>query len=234
VSGPPKHEPDGGPAGTQVLPPGAFPAGARAPLGQGNAGQGQFARGVAGAPPATSNNPDTGYTYVGTGPMQTANQPGFPATGPAGATNRRRPNVILIGGLVAAVLALLCIGGGAFLVNHFGKDDDPGAKTPASTPTAVAQATGPVKEIDCKNMKDKSARSVEDALKKQGFTVKVTKVNEPGEADSVFEVPCSAPEGSEVEMKVRSGSGPGGRTTPTPCSTGVFGGIGGNRSCPPQ
>jgi eukaryotic-like serine/threonine-protein kinase len=233
VSGPPKPEFEGGPAGTQVLPPGALPESAQAPVGQGNAGPGQFARGVAGAPPIASNNPDTGYTYVGTGPMQTANQPGFPSShAPSGATNGRRPNVILIGGLVAAVLALLCIGGGAFWLN-LSKDDKPGANPPAS-PTAAAKATGPAKEIDCKGMKGKNAPSVEKALKEQGFTVKVTKVDEPGEADTVVDVPCSAPEGSEVELKVRSGNGAGGRPTPSPCSTGVFGGIGGNRTCPPQ
>jgi serine/threonine-protein kinase len=227
----------GGPAGTRIMPSGPDGPGGP-PLSSGPApGPGQFARGSAGVPPPPQRPSDTGYTYVGTSQFPGGQDAGQPAGGGGASTSQRDPRktgLIALAAGIGALLLILCIGGGVFLVNNLGNDspgNDP--TTPATTPAPAEQLA-----IDCDKMKGDPLEPVKTHLEKDGFKVKVTEVDDNSRKGTVVDVPCSAPVGSEVEVKISSGRGGGGGGTAGPsgdpaqtCTPGFLGGIAGSR-CP--
>jgi len=233
------------PTGTRVLSggaPGSGPPGGAVGGTPGGAAPGQFARGAAGVPPPPPRPSDTGYTYVGTGPVQPvgphAQPPG--ASGPSGPSGPARPRRT---GLVAALAAagllalVLFVGGGIFLVNNVLRDGDGGDNKPPPAASTQPQQQAKEKDIDCKGMAGKQKGGVIRALTNQGFKVKEKPVEDNRPAGTVLKVPCSAPEGSEVEVEISSGrggnSGPGGEPDAS-CKPPFFGGIAPGPSCSPS
>jgi serine/threonine protein kinase len=223
--------------GTRIMPTGgpSGPSGSGGPPPGGSAaGPGQFARGAAGVPPPPSRGSDTGYTYVGTGPVQPVDpQRPAPMAGGLASPNNRR-NLMLFGGVAAGlVVLLLVVVGGYFVVSSMGNNggNKPRPTTAPTTPTAEA------KDIDCKGMPGNTFSSVKRFLEGQGFKVNEVPVDQGGKSGDVVKVPCSAPAGSTVDVEVTTGKGQGGgggdNASPNP-SCGFFGGIApGRNSCSP-
>jgi hypothetical protein len=113
-----------------------------------------------------------------------------------------------------------------FLVNKLGNGKSTTNGTTPAPPATTAAPTGAVKAIDCKRMPGNTDTSVIPVLERQGFKVKRTLVDDKSVAGTVLEVPCSAPAGSEVEVKVSNGKGggnpgPGGPGTTAPGDPGA-------------
>jgi serine/threonine-protein kinase len=226
-----------GASGTRIMPSGPGGPGGP-PMSSGpQPGPGQFARGSAGVPPPPQRPSDTGYTYVGTGPFPAGQESAAPAGGGAPASPRdpRRTGLMALAAGIGALLLILCVGGGVFLVNNLGND------SPGNDPTTPATAPPPASQlaIDCDKMKGDPLAPVQEHLEKDGFKVKVTQVDDSRRAGTVVDVPCSAPVGTEVEVKVSNGRGGGGGGASggpagdpnQSCTPGFLGGIAGSR-CP--
>jgi hypothetical protein len=152
--------------------------------------------------------------------------------------------MIIAGAVLGALLLVLCIGGGVFLVNQLSKDkDDP--KDPVAQNSTAPTTGGSPKAIDCNGMKGKTSWTVKEALEKDGFTVKIVVTQSAGERDSVLNVtPCQATSGSEISVEVPRGSdpsatnptrGPSGRPSGRPGNSGVpCVPIPGIQTCPPS
>jgi hypothetical protein len=132
---------------------------------------------------------------------------------------------------LGGLLFILCIGGGVFLVNNLGNGG--GKADPTTTPTATAPAAN-VEPIDCEKMKGDPLAPVEAHLKKDGYRVKVTEVDDPSRRGTVLDVPCSAEHGSEVEVKISNGRGRGNDDPTASCTPGFTGGLAPGRNCPPS
>lgn len=225
-----------GAAGTRVLSGG--PHGAAPPVsGAGQpGGPGQFARGAAGVPPAPPPASDTGYTYAGTGPVPPAGsappgRPVRPGSAPLGGIfsgPAAKRNGLLIGGIAAGAVALLVVVVGAiFVFNNMGNNGG-SPNQPGASPAAANQV-----KIDCEGMRNNTYTSVQKALEKQGFKVRAVPVNGGAAPGDVVDVPCSAPSGGTVDVKVASGAG-GQSGNPNPNCSGFIGNIlPGKNSCPP-
>jgi hypothetical protein len=212
--------------GTRIMPGG--PPGPAGPVGGQPAGPGQFARGAAGVPPAPGRPSDTGYTYVGTGPIQPADGQPRP-TPPGGAMSgpNARRNGLIAAGVAAGLVALLVLGiGGFLLLNSLGSDKpNTGNGTGPKTSASPSPVGSPVK-IDCKGMPGNTASSVKKFLESQGFKVNEVQVDDARPAGDVVEVPCEAPQGSTIDLKVSTGKGSGngnGQPSANPTCTGFFG-----------
>jgi hypothetical protein len=212
-----------------------MPTGPVAPAGGQPAGPGQFARGAAGVPPPPQRDSDTGYTYAHTSVVPPGGQPspgGAPGAPAAPGRNRRTGMIALAAGIGALVL-ILCIGGGIFLVNRLG-DDDKKPTAGNGTPTS-APAPGETEFVDCDDLKGKPIASVRNHLEKtDGFTVKETEVDDAARPGTVVDVsPCGdQPKGSEVEVKVSTGRRGNGGASGGPNATCTNGFPFGNQ-CPP-
>jgi hypothetical protein len=166
--------------------------------------------------------------------------PGAPGSGggPAAPADPRRKNMIALIAGIGALVLILCVGGGVFLVNKLG-DDKPNKPTTNGSPTATAAPTGPTETVDCKNLTGHPVGDVRNHLAgKDGFKVKEVEVDSSERAGTVVKIePCdSQPKGSEVTLSVSNGrgtgnGGPGGTSGgPNNCSGGFpFG-----TRCPPS
>jgi serine/threonine-protein kinase len=186
------------------------------------AGQGQFARGAAAVPAPPRPAGDTGYTFVG-GP--TGYQPA-PASAPPG----RRNGMLILAGVLAVLVVLLCVGGGLYFLRNASKNTPSGGSTNANSPgptapppsTAAPLGTGKVLNIPCDSLKGQQFFVVENSLRTNGYKVK--RVNQPGgRSGQVVDIDhCGGtPQGTEVTVTVSTGQssqGPGGGGEPVvPC-----------------
>jgi hypothetical protein len=237
ISGPPSGPPgDVAAGGTRVMPAGGQPTGPAVPGGGPPPAPGQFARGAAGVPPPPQRESDTGYTYAQTslGPPAAAGVPG--PGGTSAPPNQKRTRMIALIAGVGALMLILCIGGGVFLVNNLG--DDKNGKGPTTDGSATtAPPAGETETVDCEDLKGKPFNDVRNHLQnKDGFTVKEVPVDSGERAGTVVDVqPCGAqPKGSEVTVSVSNGRG-GGNGGP---SGGPNGNCGGGfpfgTRCPPS
>jgi serine/threonine-protein kinase len=208
TSGPPSGPPgDVAAGGTRVMPAGAMPTGPAGPGGPPPA-PGQFARGAAGVPPPPQRESDTGYTYAQTS-MVPPGGPGAPGAAPAAPANPKRTGLFALIAGIGALVLILCVGGGVFLVNNLGNDDKPPSNNGGAT---TAPPTGPVEKVDCDDLKGKRIADVRNHLEKtDGFKVKEVEVASSERAGTVVDVqPCGdQPKGSEVTVSVSNGRGEG-------------------------
>jgi hypothetical protein len=141
--------------------------------------------------------------------------------------------IALIAGIGALVL-ILCVGGGVFLVNNLG-DDDP--KTPATNGTAsTAPPPGETETVDCDDLKGQPITGVRNHLEKtDGFKVKVVDVDSAERAGTVVDVqPCGAqPKGSEITVSVSTGRGQGNGGGPSGGQNSTCGAFPFGTRCPP-
>jgi eukaryotic-like serine/threonine-protein kinase len=157
-------------------------------------------------PPPPQRDSDSGYTYAHTSLAASGGH--APGGGPsAPAANQRRTGMIALIAGIGALLLILCVGGGVYLVNNLGDDKDPvaGNGTATSAPPA-----GETETVDCDGLKGQKIANVRNHLEKtDGFTVKETPVDDSAPAGTVVDVsPCDEqPKGSEIEVKVSNGRG---------------------------
>jgi hypothetical protein len=230
VSGSPVPGP-AAPGGTRVMPGGYVPGGLApgrptsgapgsggpvsggpvSPVPAGSpAGPGQFARGAASVPTGPKRSSETGYTYTAPG--------GYPA--PATSGGGRRTGLIVTAVLLGVLVLLMCVGGGIWYAMRNAADNSPGGN-PQAPPSTGPATTGnaDLVAIDCQTLTGKPAQVVVRRLRDQGFTVRTAPVNAGGHAGDAVEVPCQAPKGSEVTVKVTTGRVGGGAPSATPsCS----------------
>ena len=196
--------------GTRVMPAGRRPTGPGVPGGGQPPGPGQFAprrgRRAAAAAAGLRHRLHVRADQRRGRPVATA--PGG-APGRAGQPSADRHDRADRG--LGALVLILCVGGGVFLVNNLGDDK----KTPATgtaAPRPARRRPARPRRSTATASKDKPIANVRNHLEKtDGFTVKETEVDDGARAGTVVEVsPCGAqPKGSEVTVTVSNGRGPG-------------------------
>jgi serine/threonine-protein kinase len=151
------------------------------------------------APPAPPRRQDTGY---------------LPPAQPA---QRGRSNRLIIGIVIVLVVLLLLIGL-VFALKNGGGDGSSGLSGPQNSTSSVAQPSlgappavggqsgNGVRTIDCADMQNKKADSVERSLRQQGFTnIHKARVS-GGKSDTVQSVtPCQAGPNDPITMNVYTG-----------------------------